>query len=259
MIAKDFLCVRLRRRALSSPPARPSRKSSRPSRGTIPAARTTRPLPFLSSPDDFPLYFQLEIYFQKGATCFRSASVWPSWRTNTQAAAETRARAPSPLCKCDACRPPHFARFGFANPSPFTAALQPGQFTVVDSDTGAVIARLPCVLGVDDLWYDAARKRIYAPGFQQIDADHYAAVAHVAIGVGSGSTSLHLTSRTRPRAQCGRHRGSRHTSYVSPFASSRSWLSAGRSSKGPGTPSSIYSLMSTLRAVNLLRLLRRRR
>jgi hypothetical protein len=85
----------------------------------------------------------------------------------------------------------------------FTAALQPGQFTVLNSETGAVIARLPCVLGVDDLWFDAARKRIYAPGsgaidvFQQIDADHYAAIAHVPVGLGAGSTSLHLKSRTQ--------------------------------------------------------------
>src|SRR6516225_4857768 len=85
----------------------------------------------------------------------------------------------------------------------FTAALQPGQFTVINSETGAVIARLPCVLGVDDLWFDAARKRIYAPGsgaidvFQQIDADHYAAIAHVPVGLWAGSTSLHLKSRTQ--------------------------------------------------------------
>jgi DNA-binding beta-propeller fold protein YncE len=85
----------------------------------------------------------------------------------------------------------------------FTAALQPGQFAVINSETGAVIARLPCVLGVDDLWFDAARKRIYAPGsgaidvFQQIDPDHYAALARVPVGAGAGSTSLHLKSRTQ--------------------------------------------------------------
>jgi hypothetical protein len=90
-----------------------------------------------------------------------------------------------------------------ANHRLFTAALQPGQFTVVDSDSGAVIARLPCVLGVDDLWFDAGRKRIYAPGsgaidvFQEIDADHYTLVAHIPVGVGSGSTSFHMTSRTQ--------------------------------------------------------------
>jgi DNA-binding beta-propeller fold protein YncE len=85
----------------------------------------------------------------------------------------------------------------------FTAALQPGRFVVVDSESGAIVASLPCVLGVDDLWFDATRKRIYAPGsgavdvFQQIDADHYAAAAHVAVATGAGSTSLHLRTRTQ--------------------------------------------------------------
>jgi hypothetical protein len=85
----------------------------------------------------------------------------------------------------------------------FTAALQPGRFVVVDSESGAIVASLPCVLGVDDLWFDANRKRIYAPGsgaidvFQQIDADHYAAAAHVAVATGAGSTSLHLKTRTQ--------------------------------------------------------------
>jgi DNA-binding beta-propeller fold protein YncE len=90
-----------------------------------------------------------------------------------------------------------------ANHRLFTAALQPGRFGVVDSNSGAIVASLPCVLGVDDLWFDAARKRIYAPGsgaidvFQQIDADHYVAVAHVAVAAGAGSTSLHLKTRTQ--------------------------------------------------------------
>jgi hypothetical protein len=85
----------------------------------------------------------------------------------------------------------------------FTASLQPGGFTVVDTRSGAVVATLPCVLGVDDLWFDAERKRIYAPGsgaidvFQQSDPDHYRAIAHVVVGAGAGSTSLHLKSRTQ--------------------------------------------------------------
>jgi hypothetical protein len=85
----------------------------------------------------------------------------------------------------------------------FTAALQPGRFTVVDTESGAVVATLPCVLGVDDLWFDAARKRIYAPGsgaidvFQQVDPNHYTAIAHVVVGTGAGSTSFQLKSRTQ--------------------------------------------------------------
>jgi len=85
----------------------------------------------------------------------------------------------------------------------FAASLQPGQLSVVDTESGAVVARLPCVLGVDDLWFDAARKRIYAPGsgaidvFEQIDPDHYAALARVRVGEGAGSTSFHLKTRTQ--------------------------------------------------------------
>ena len=83
-----------------------------------------------------------------------------------------------------------------------TAALQPGQLMVIDADTGKVVARLPCVLGVDDLWFDAARKRLYATGagsidvFEQRDPDHYTSIANIPVGAGAGSTSLHLKSRT---------------------------------------------------------------
>jgi hypothetical protein len=85
----------------------------------------------------------------------------------------------------------------------FTASLQPGGFTVVDTRSGAVVAALPCVLGVNDLWFDAERKRIYAPGsgaidvFQQSDPDHYRAIAHVVVGAGAGSTAC--TSRAAPK------------------------------------------------------------
>jgi hypothetical protein len=90
-----------------------------------------------------------------------------------------------------------------ANHRLFAASLQPGQLTVVDTESGRVVARLPCVLGVDDLWFDEARKRIYAPGsgaidvFQQIDPDNYVALVHVPAGVGAGSTSFHLKTRTQ--------------------------------------------------------------
>jgi len=74
--------------------------------------------------------------------------------------------------------------------------------TVVDTETGKVVATLPCVLGVDDIWYDAVLKRIYAPGsgaidvFQQVDADHYNVLARIPVGTGAGSTSYYLRTRT---------------------------------------------------------------
>lgn len=85
----------------------------------------------------------------------------------------------------------------------FAASLQPGRLTVVDTQSGEVVATLACILGVDDLWFDAARKRIYAPGagaidvFQQVDPDHYTALARIQVGAGAGSTSFHLRTRTQ--------------------------------------------------------------
>ena len=85
----------------------------------------------------------------------------------------------------------------------FAASLQPGRLTVVDTQSGEVVATLACILGVDDLWFDPTRKRIYAPGagaidvFQQIDPDHYATLARVQVGAGAGSTSFHLKTRTQ--------------------------------------------------------------
>lgn len=97
----------------------------------------------------------------------------------------------------------HTLAFDEAGHRLFTAALQPGRLTIVDSDRGGIVASLPSVLGVDDLWFDAPRKRIYATGagaidvFQQRDADHYASIARIAGAPGAGSTSLYLKTRTQ--------------------------------------------------------------
>ena len=85
----------------------------------------------------------------------------------------------------------------------FTAALQPGRFAAIDASTGRTVAELPCIIGVDDLWFDQPRQRIYATGagaidaFQRTSGDHYANIARIAIGAGAGSTSLRLKTRTQ--------------------------------------------------------------
>jgi len=85
----------------------------------------------------------------------------------------------------------------------FTAALQPGRFAAINANTGRTVAELPCILGVDDLWFDPSRQRIYATGagaidvFQRINGDRYANMARIAIGAGAGSTSLRLKTRTQ--------------------------------------------------------------
>jgi hypothetical protein len=60
----------------------------------------------------------------------------------------------------------------------------------LDTESGNQITQLDGVVGIDDLWYDAERKRIYASGgrgseagfvyvYQQKDADHYELIARV--------------------------------------------------------------------------------
>jgi DNA-binding beta-propeller fold protein YncE len=62
----------------------------------------------------------------------------------------------------------------------FVVTLKPAQVVVLDFDSGAMVASVPCVNDADDLYYDAGRKRIYVPGgegfisvIQQTDPDHY--------------------------------------------------------------------------------------
>jgi hypothetical protein len=55
----------------------------------------------------------------------------------------------------------------------------------LDSDSGKVVAGMPAAAMVDDMAYDAQRKRLYFAGtmvidvFQQIDADHYKNIGHI--------------------------------------------------------------------------------
>jgi DNA-binding beta-propeller fold protein YncE len=68
----------------------------------------------------------------------------------------------------------------------FVGARVPSEVVVFDTDTGKVVARVPCVGDADDMSYDSARKRIYVTGEEgfisviaQADADHYEAIAKI--------------------------------------------------------------------------------
>ncbi len=67
----------------------------------------------------------------------------------------------------------------------FTATRKPSQFLVFNTDTGKVVATLPCVGMNSDMSFDVARKLIYVTGneaasvFEQHDADHYEHIAEV--------------------------------------------------------------------------------
>ncbi|MGH9679411.1 MAG: YncE family protein [Candidatus Acidiferrales bacterium] len=72
-----------------------------------------------------------------------------------------------------------------ANHRLFTVSRKPPRFIVFSTDTGKVVASLPCVGVNSDMAFDASRKRIYITGsdtasvFEQRDADHYVHVAEV--------------------------------------------------------------------------------
>jgi DNA-binding beta-propeller fold protein YncE len=75
-----------------------------------------------------------------------------------------------------------------ANHRLFVSTRTPAKLTVLNSDSGKVVASLPAVGMVDEMAYDAKQKRIYLAGdrfvdvFQQKDADHYVSLAKVASG-----------------------------------------------------------------------------
>jgi DNA-binding beta-propeller fold protein YncE len=67
-----------------------------------------------------------------------------------------------------------------ANRRVFIGTRKPSRLTVLDMDSGKVIASLPTAADMDDMFFDADRKRIYVAGgegflsvVQQVDADHY--------------------------------------------------------------------------------------
>jgi DNA-binding beta-propeller fold protein YncE len=67
-----------------------------------------------------------------------------------------------------------------ANRRVFIGTRKPSRLTVLDMDSGKVVASLPTAGDMEDMFYDADRKRIYVAGgegflsvVQQVDADHY--------------------------------------------------------------------------------------
>jgi len=67
----------------------------------------------------------------------------------------------------------------------FVATRQSAQFIVFNTDTGGVVASLPCVGVNSDMSLDVSRKRIYVTGseaasvFEQRDADRYQHLAEL--------------------------------------------------------------------------------
>jgi hypothetical protein len=67
----------------------------------------------------------------------------------------------------------------------FVGTRDPGKLLVLNSKSGKIVSTAPAAAMVDDMTYDAGRKRIYFAGtefldiFQQRDADHYLQAGHI--------------------------------------------------------------------------------
>ena len=74
----------------------------------------------------------------------------------------------------------------------FVGTRRPSRLTVLDMDSGKVVTSLPTAGDMDDMFYDAGRKRIYVAGgegflsvVQQVDADHYTDMGKFATALGA--------------------------------------------------------------------------
>ncbi len=74
----------------------------------------------------------------------------------------------------------------------FVVTRRPAQFLALDTASGRMVAHLDAVGDSDDLWYDAARKRIYISGgegfitvLDQQDADHYRGIGRIPTAPGA--------------------------------------------------------------------------
>lgn len=85
----------------------------------------------------------------------------------------------------------------------FIVTRKPAQLVVLNTESGETVASVPCVADSDDLYFDAERKRIYAPGgegfvsvIQQAGPDHYQPLAKIPTTVGA-RTGLWYAKRDR--------------------------------------------------------------
>src|SRR5215472_16085988 len=80
--------------------------------------------------------------------------------------------------------------FDEANHRLLIGTRMPPTMTVMDSETGKEVTRLPTVEGMDGVYYDGIHKRVYVSGgrdtdvgyvfvYQQQDADHYAQIGKI--------------------------------------------------------------------------------
>jgi DNA-binding beta-propeller fold protein YncE len=84
----------------------------------------------------------------------------------------------------------------------FIVTRTPPRLVVFNTNSGKVVATLPCVADVDDLYYDSNHKRVYIPGgqgfidiFQQKDPDHFEHLAKIPTVIGARTAGYAKTGK----------------------------------------------------------------
>jgi DNA-binding beta-propeller fold protein YncE len=83
----------------------------------------------------------------------------------------------------------------------FIGTHTPAEMTVMDSKSGKEVAHLPTAEGMDGVYFDSLRKRVYVSGgrdlpagfayvYQQKDADHYETIGKIPTRAGAGISLL---------------------------------------------------------------------
>jgi DNA-binding beta-propeller fold protein YncE len=94
---------------------------------------------------------------------------------------------------------PGDAAFDQATSRLFIGTHTPAEMIVMDSKSGREVAHLPTPEGMDGVYFDAGRKRVYVSGgrdlpvgfayvYQQRDADHYETIGKIPTREGSGTS-----------------------------------------------------------------------
>jgi DNA-binding beta-propeller fold protein YncE len=85
----------------------------------------------------------------------------------------------------------------------FAGCRKPAHVAVIDTNTGKIVAQIDCVGDTDDLFYDAALRRLYVSGgegflsvFQEQNPDHYTQLGKIPTAAGA-RTSLFVPNLKR--------------------------------------------------------------
>jgi hypothetical protein len=163
--------------------------------GTI-DAKTLEPLPTVYKFPEQPESYQLE---KNGPRIFVNLPI-----ANSIAVLDRKTGQRIATWKVNDARTNFAMLLDEANHRLFSVFRNPSSIVVFDTESGRIVTKLPCVVDVDDIWYEPTTKRIYLSGgegfvdvFHQLDADHYERIGKVPTFTGARTSVIWGEYRAR--------------------------------------------------------------